>query len=131
MCSLVLRPAENIPRAGGAPSECARDWRCGQFSRRQGKAKAIRTRRAIRAPGTIHAYQAVSEKINRSLGLVTPSLCVFYPAQRKFPKLFSQKRTGLLNRRAGSDVSVGAAVVRYLLRADDPRLKDPAPNTIV
>jgi len=47
-----------------------------------------------RAPGTIHAYQAVSEEINRSLGLATPPVRVFNPVQRKLPKLFSQERTG-------------------------------------
>jgi hypothetical protein len=65
------------------------------LSGRQRDLKIDPTRGACRAPGSIHAYQAVSEEINRSLGFVTPSLAS--PAQRKPAKLFSQKRTGLLN----------------------------------
>lgn len=39
-------------------------------------------------PGTTREYQAGSEEINRSLGLITPPMRVFDPVQRELPKLF-------------------------------------------
>jgi hypothetical protein len=76
---------------------------------------------ANRAPGTIHAYQAVSEEINRSLGLVTPSLCISYPVQGKPTELFSQKRAGLLDHPC---LSKNVPDIREPLKREDAEIFD-------
>jgi hypothetical protein len=52
------------------------------------------TRGACRA-GTIHEYQVVAKETNRAACTVTPTMLVFYPVQRKFPKLLRQQGPGL------------------------------------
>jgi hypothetical protein len=71
----------NTPRCVDSSTESLELHPPSRALRSQREAERVCTRGAIRAPGTIHAYQAVSEEINRSLGLVTPPVRVFDPVQ--------------------------------------------------